>query len=85
MTAPVRRGPGRPRKNPIEPTSEVEASPTGEAEATEEGTQSPPPPSDPSDPRIGVECHPLATQVGFDDGSVYEAEGGFLIKRLQGV
>jgi hypothetical protein len=82
MTAPVRRRPGRPRKNPIEPipeTTEVAAPPTGEPEvAVERGD---PPPSDPRDPRVGLECHTDATHVGFDDGSVYEANGGYLVKR----
>lgn len=77
MTAPpVRRRPGRPRKHPLPETPAPSTEETGPKEGAE------PPPSDPKDPRIGEECHPDATQVGFDDGSVYEAKGGFLVKRV---
>lgn len=84
MTAPeVRRRPGRPRKYPLPeppaPSTEVsEATSTEEAEPTR-GT---PPPSDPKDPRIGLESHPTASHMGFDDGSLYEVKDGFVVKRV---
>lgn len=77
MTAPVRRGPGRPRKNPLPDPPPVSTETDADGRAG-------PPPSDSSDPRIGTECHPLATQVGFEDGSIYEAEDGYLTKRVEG-
>jgi hypothetical protein len=76
MTAPVRRRPGRPRKNPL--PEDVVSTPS-----TEEVGRGDPPEST-EDPRIGQECHPGATQVGFDDGSVYRADGGYLVERLGG-
>lgn len=77
MTEPVvRRRPGRPRKNPL-PEPDVEATSTEVVETPKKEA-----PSDPRDPRIGLECHPDATQVGFEDGSHYAAEDGFLVKRV---
>ena len=85
MTVPVRRRPGRPRKHPLPEETVPEApetpeAPTGESEAVvERGT---PPLADSRDPRVGLECHPTASHVGFDDGSLYLAEGGYVVKRV---
>lgn len=76
MTTPVKRRPGRPRKNPL-PDAEAPATSTEIVVAPAEIK----PPSDPADPRIGLRFHPDATHVGFDDGSVYEAKDGYLIRR----
>jgi hypothetical protein len=39
-------------------------------------------PVDEFDPRIGMDVHPDATHVGFDDGSQYRAEGGLIVEKL---
>lgn len=81
MTAPVKRGPGRPRKVVPEPAKvEVvadEPAATAEPEKTAE-----PVPSDPYDPRIGRAVHRDATQIGFDDGCRYRVEGGLIMEKL---
>lgn len=73
MTAPVRRRPGRPRKHPL-----PETPPTGDVQTESVN----PPPPDPEDPRIGLESHPTASHMGFDDGSLYEVKDGFVVKRV---
>jgi hypothetical protein len=75
---PVKRRPGRPRKNPAPPakspatpdTVAAEVEPVEVAKAAAE------------DERIGAEVHPLATAVGFDDGSTYRCEDGKIVERL---
>lgn len=84
MTAPVRRRPGRPRKNPLpEETPAEPKAPEGPLnEVGVVNTGAVPPLTDPEDRRIGLECHPTASHVGFDDGSLYEAKDGFVVKRV---
>lgn len=86
MTTPVRRGPGRPRKHPLPetpaPSTEVSETPAPSIEKPEPKKAAKPPPEDPSDPRIGLECHLTASHVGFEDGSLYEAKDGFVVKRV---
>lgn len=65
MSQPVRRGPGRPRKQAAEP---VEAA----ADV----------PVDNSDPRIGQECDPGWSSVGYGDGSTYRCENGKIVERV---
>lgn len=80
MTEPIKRRPGRPRKHPL-PVPETPATSTEEAETP--APEAPKPaPSDSKDPRIGLECHPTASHVGFDDGSLYEAQDGYVVKRV---
>lgn len=88
MTEPIKRRPGRPRKHPLpeapapevsetpEPSTEVPAAPVEPKKDVK------PPAEDPSDPHIGYECHPTASHVGFEDGSLYEAKDGFVVKRV---
>lgn len=78
MTAPVRRRPGRPRKNPL-PEDAIETTSTEEVVIPEIPKKDRP--TDPHDPRVGLDCHPDATHLGFEDGSVYEAKDGYLVRR----
>lgn len=86
---PVRRGPGRPRKvTPVPLKTEAPPEPSAIAEVPEETVGKPvqaadkAPPSDPDDPRVGQEVHPLATHIGFDDGSQYECADGLAARRV---
>lgn len=85
MTAPVKRGPGRPRKVvpklAEKPLVETDGDPADIPEVAEEPAQKERP-HDPDDPRIGQEVHPTATHVGFDDGTQYLAAGGFITERV---
>lgn len=79
---PVKRRPGRPRKNPlpVEVTPDVVAAETvaAEAVANEKLAEK----SEPEDERIGIEVHPLASHIGYDDGRQYRCEGGLIVERL---
>jgi hypothetical protein len=72
-TQPVKRGPGRPRKNPA---PKVEAP----VDAWKNGESPEPPP----DERIGLDVDPRASCVGYDDGRVYRVENGRIVERLDG-
>lgn len=67
-SAPVRRGPGRPRKvqetEPAQPELKVER------------------PSDPDDSRIGQECPVGWSNVGYGDGTTYRCEDGVIVERV---
>jgi hypothetical protein len=68
MSQPVRRGPGRPRKNPVPPpaTEVVAEAPVGK-----------------SDPRIGEEvADERWLAISFPDGNQYRCEDGKIVERL---
>lgn len=78
MSAPVKRGPGRPRKHPLPetvPDADAPEAPTPDAPVEK--------PEKSDDPRIGMEVHSTATHVGFDDGTQYHAENGVITKRVE--
>lgn len=81
MSAPVKRGPGRPRKHPLpEPVPEIVQEDAPEEPVSEAPTEKP---TKSDDPRIGMEVHPTASHVGFDDGTQYLAAGGVITKRVE--
>lgn len=78
MSQPVKRGPGRPRKQPApDPVQEAPSEAAAEAEAPEADV-----PVDPSDPRIGQKCHPSWSGIGYDDGTSYRCENGKIVERV---
>lgn len=80
---PVKRRPGRPRKNPLPPAETVEVTPDSVAVETVAVAETPADePAAPADERIGTEVHPLASHIGYDDGRQYRCEGGLIVERL---
>jgi hypothetical protein len=80
MSQPVKRGPGRPRKQPA-PGPAPEVTPdTVAADVVAEEPDKPAKKND--DPRIGMDCDPSWSSVGYDDGSTYRCEGGKLVERV---
>jgi len=76
MSQPVKRGPGRPRKQQPapDPTPDVVAA---EVAAVEK------PAKKNDDPRIGMDCDPSWSSVGYgDDGSTYRCENGKIVERV---
>lgn len=79
MTQPVKRGPGRPRKQPapVDPAGVTPDSVDVETAASED------PAGEPNgDPRIGAECDPAWSSVGYSDGSTYRCEDGKIVERV---
>jgi hypothetical protein len=76
MSQPVRRGPGRPRKNPV--TAPLVGS-TPE-QAVEE--VAPPAEKASDDPRIGQECPVDWSAVGYGDGTSYLCKDGKIVERV---
>lgn len=76
---PVKRPRGRPRKNPLPVEETVEVAPDSAVEETETVDATP---ADPADERIGIEVHPLASHIGYDDGRQYRCDGGVIVERL---
>lgn len=80
---PVKRRPGRPRKNPLPVgvTPDVVAAETVDAEAVanEKPTAKK---SEPADERIGLEVHPLASHIGYDDGRQYLCKDGVIVELI---
>lgn len=70
MSQPVKRGPGRPRKQPAAPP----AAPVAEVVVEV--------PVDESDPRIGTLVRPEISHIGYEDGSMYRVDGGVVVERL---
>ena len=75
-TIPVKRGPGRPRKTAVAP--KVESTPP----ADEWKTSEPEPVAVPADPRIGQECDPSWSAVGYGDGTSYLCRDGKIVERV---
>jgi hypothetical protein len=74
---PVKRRPGRPRKNPVA-APETPATPdTVAAEVAPAKDEKPAP----TDKWIGHEVHPLATSFGAD-GHTYRCAGGKIVERV---
>lgn len=80
MSQPVKRGPGRPRKQPIPEYVPVTVVSEAVAEVTPEVV--PDVPVDESDPRIGQSCDAAWSGVGFDDGCSYRCEDGVVVERV---
>jgi hypothetical protein len=81
MTQPVKRGPGRPRKQPTPPAESAEVTPdTVAAETVEAKADLPAEKSD--DERIGLDVHPLTEEVSFGDGSRYRCKDGKIVKKV---
>lgn len=80
MSQPVKRGPGRPRKQqPVaeparETTPDTVAAETSQDEVSAEKVN--------DDPRIGSECDPAWSSVGYDDGRTYRCENGKIVERV---
>lgn len=68
---PVKRGPGRPRKQPP---------PEPDSAAAESVTKQPAPEND--DPRIGQPCDSAWSGIGYDDGTSYRCENGVIVERV---
>lgn len=80
MTQPVKRGPGRPRKQPAKPPAEqAEVTPDTVAAETVEADE---PEAQSDDERIGLEVHPNTEEISFGDGSRYACKDGKIAKRL---
>lgn len=77
---PVKRRPGRPRKNPLPPPVETPPSPDTVAAEVEPATA---PKAEPEDERIGLEVHPLASHVGYDDGRNYRCKDGVIVELIE--
>lgn len=81
---PVKRRPGRPRKNPL--PAEVPAADaidTPAEPAPKPTAKAKPAPSDPDDERIGQEADdPRYTSVVFPDGAQYRIEDGVIVERM---
>lgn len=75
MTQPVKRGPGRPRKQPAPPAEPAEVTPDIVAAETAD-------PEENDDERIGLAVNPGTDEVGFGDGSRYRCEDGKIVERL---
>jgi len=75
---PVKRRPGRPRKNPLPAEESVEA-PAGAVEETDTADATP---AAQADERIGLEVHPLASHIGYDDGRQYLCKDGVIVKLI---
>jgi hypothetical protein len=74
---PPKRGPGRPRKNPLPPVV------TPDAVAAETALPEPATPARTwQDDRIGFEVDPRAEAIGFDDGRTYRCADGVIVERL---
>lgn len=63
---PAKRRPGRPRKAVVAPMAESDA---GVSAAD-------------SDPRIGQQCDPGWSSVGYGDGATYRCENGKIVERV---
>lgn len=70
---PAKRGPGRPRKQPVVPTAD------DATEGADQGRKDIP--SDPNDERIGMPVDPRWLTVGYSDGGQYRCEDGFIVER----
>lgn len=82
---PVKRRPGRPRKNPLPAEAAAQVTPDSVAVETEAVAAVEEPvakPVEPADERIGIEVHPLASHIGYDDGRTYRCAGGAIVERL---
>lgn len=83
---PVKRRPGRPRKNPLPaeaPAADAIDTPAEPAPQPAAATKAKPAPSDPSDERIGQEADdPRCTSVVFPDGTQYRVEDGVIVERM---
>lgn len=79
MTQPVKRGPGRPRKQPAPPAEPAEVTPDAVAAETVQDDE--PAKKSDADPRIGSKCDPAWSSVGYDDGSTYRCENGKIVER----
>lgn len=78
---PVKRRPGRPRKNPL--PAEVPATPDTVAAEVAPAKPAKPAPKDPSGERIGQEVDDdRYSSVVFPDGSQYRIENGVIVERV---
>lgn len=75
---PVKRPRGRPRKNPL-PAELAEVTPDSIAEETAPAVAAP---AAPADERIGLEVHPLASHIGYDDGRQYLCKDGVIVELI---
>jgi hypothetical protein len=75
-STPAKRGPGRPRKVQVEAQVEIQQ-PEEVLEA-----KKPDVPSDPDDPRIGQECDPSWSSVGFSGEGTYRCENGVIVEKV---
>lgn len=78
MPEPVKRGPGRPRKQPV-PVEPAEVTPDTVTAATVAADE---PAEQADDERIGLEVSPGTEEVSFGDGSKYRCEDGKLVERV---
>lgn len=76
---PVKRPRGRPRKNPLPVEETVEVAPDSAMEETETADA---PPALAADERIGLEVHPLASHIGYDDGRQYLCKDGVIVELI---
>jgi len=79
MTQPVKRGPGRPRKQPV-PVEPAEVTP--DTVAVETVRADTPAEQPAGDERIGLAVHPGTEEVSFGDGSRYRCEDGKTVERI---
>lgn len=81
MTQPVKRGPGRPRKQPTPPVESAEVTPDSVAAETAQTAEAA---EQPDDERIGLSVHPGTEEVSFGDGSRYRCKDGKVVERVGG-